>query len=162
VDYPAALEQGWTIATGIIEGACRHFVEGSTDLTGARWRELRGAEAVLKLRALHCNGDFDTNWTWHLAQEQRRVHQSLPQQRRSPRRMRSLQKSRTLFGYPASTLANTIGAIRRQVSCCGPFVCCPEGFVVQMGLQSLCVQEKVMCPAPEQGGVRTEVMRRLV
>jgi hypothetical protein len=41
VDYPAALEQGWTIATGIIEGACRHFVEGSTDLTGARWRELR-------------------------------------------------------------------------------------------------------------------------
>src|SRR5450755_1140851 len=45
------------------------------DLTGARWG-LDGAEAILKLRALHCNGDFDTYWTWHLGQEQQRVHQS--------------------------------------------------------------------------------------
>jgi hypothetical protein len=45
------------------------------DLTGARWG-LPGAEAVLKLRALHSNGDFDTYWDYHLAQEQRRVHRS--------------------------------------------------------------------------------------
>jgi hypothetical protein len=45
------------------------------DLTGARWG-LQGAEAVLKLRALRCNNDFDTYRTWHLAQEQRRLHQS--------------------------------------------------------------------------------------
>ena len=45
------------------------------DLTGARWG-LHGAEAVLKLRALHCNDDFDTYWRYHLAQEQQRVHQS--------------------------------------------------------------------------------------
>jgi hypothetical protein len=45
------------------------------DLTGARWG-LHGAEAILKLRALRCNGDFDTYWRYHLAQEQQRIHQS--------------------------------------------------------------------------------------
>jgi len=50
-------------------------VKDRMDLTGARWG-LDGAEAILKLRALHCNGDFDTYWTWHLGQEQQRVHQS--------------------------------------------------------------------------------------
>lgn len=75
LDYPNALRQGWPIATGIIEGACRHLVKDRMDLTGARWG-LHGAEAILKLRALRSNGDFDAYWTWHLAQEQRRVHQS--------------------------------------------------------------------------------------
>jgi len=37
---------------------------------------LQGAEAVLKLRAIRCNGDWDTYWTYHLAQERRRVHES--------------------------------------------------------------------------------------
>jgi hypothetical protein len=45
------------------------------DLTGARWG-LHGAEAILKLRALRCNGDFATYWTWHLSHEQHRVHRS--------------------------------------------------------------------------------------
>lgn len=45
------------------------------DLTGARWG-LPGAEAVLKLRALRCNGDFDAYWHYHLNEERRRVHQS--------------------------------------------------------------------------------------
>lgn len=75
LDYPTALNQGWPIATGIIEGACRHLVKDRMDLTGARWG-LRGAEAILKLRALHSNGDFETYWAWHLAQEHRRAHQS--------------------------------------------------------------------------------------
>ena len=43
------------------------------DLTGARWG-LLGAEAILKLRALRSNGDFDHYWAYHLAQEQQRVH----------------------------------------------------------------------------------------
>lgn len=45
------------------------------DLTGARWG-LQGAEAVLKLRALRCNGGFGAYWRCHLGQEQRRVHRS--------------------------------------------------------------------------------------
>ena len=75
LDYPTALEKGWPIATGIIEGACRHLVKDRMDSTGARWG-LEGAEAVLKLRALRCNGDFDAYWHYHPSQERRRVHQS--------------------------------------------------------------------------------------
>ena len=45
------------------------------DITGARWG-LDGAEAILKLRAIRSNGDFDEYWKYHLDQEQERVHQS--------------------------------------------------------------------------------------
>jgi hypothetical protein len=75
LNYPTALAQGWPIATGIIEGACRHIVKDRMDLTGARW-SLDGAEAVLKLRALRSNGDFDSYWRFHLSHEQGRVHRS--------------------------------------------------------------------------------------
>jgi len=75
LDYPTALAQGWPIATGVIEGACRHLVKDRMDVTGARWG-LDGAEAILKLRTLISNGDFEQYWTWHLAQEQQRIHNS--------------------------------------------------------------------------------------
>jgi hypothetical protein len=73
--YDQALAAGWPIATGIIEGACRHLVKDRMDSTGARWG-LPGAEAVLKLRALVSNGDFGTYWPFHLKREQQRVHLS--------------------------------------------------------------------------------------
>jgi hypothetical protein len=73
LDYPTALEQGWPIATGVIEGACRYLVKDRLDITGARWG-LTGAEAVLKLRALISNGDFVDYWSFHIGQEQQRVH----------------------------------------------------------------------------------------
>lgn len=75
LNYPRALQQGWPIATGVIEGACRHLVKDRMDLTGARWG-LEGAEAVLRLRAIRCNGDFDTYWNHHLRQERQRTHLS--------------------------------------------------------------------------------------
>jgi hypothetical protein len=67
--------EGWPIATGTIEGACRHIVKDRMDLTGARW-SLEGAEAVLKLRVVRSNGDFDDYWRFHLSQEYERVHRS--------------------------------------------------------------------------------------
>ncbi|MFE9927352.1 ISKra4 family transposase [Streptomyces sp. NPDC005774] len=73
--YDTALERGWPIATGIIEGACRHLIKDRLDITGARWG-LSGAEAVLKLRALRSNGDFDAYWAWHEQQEFNRNHQA--------------------------------------------------------------------------------------
>jgi hypothetical protein len=75
LDYPTALTNGWPIATGIIEGACRHLVKDRLDITGARWG-LAGSEAILKLRALKANGDFDQYWDYHLAQERHHVHQA--------------------------------------------------------------------------------------
>ncbi len=73
LDYATALAEGWPIATGVIEGACRHLVKDRMDITGARWG-LDGAEAILKLRALITNGDFDPYWQFHLRKEHERVH----------------------------------------------------------------------------------------
>ena len=58
MDYPRALASGWPIATGVIEGACRHLVQDRMGITGARWG-LPGAQAILWLRALHASGDHD-------------------------------------------------------------------------------------------------------
>jgi hypothetical protein len=68
LNYPTALTSGWPIATGIIEGACRYLVKDRMDLTGARWG-LDGAEAILQLRALTANGDFDAYLAFHLPRE---------------------------------------------------------------------------------------------
>ena len=75
LDYPTALSSGWPIATGVIEGAVRHVVRDRMDVTGARW-SVDGAEAVLKLRAVRTNGDFDDYWRFHLDHERQRVHES--------------------------------------------------------------------------------------
>jgi hypothetical protein len=66
--YDSYLADGLPIATGVIEGACRHLVRDRMEITGARW-SLAGAEAVLRLRALISSGDFDDYWRFHLAHE---------------------------------------------------------------------------------------------
>ena len=45
------------------------------DITGARW-SVQGAEAVLKLRAVSANGDFDAYWQFHLDREHERIHRT--------------------------------------------------------------------------------------
>jgi hypothetical protein len=75
LDYPTALASGWPIATGVIEGACRHLVQDRMGITGARWG-LPGAQAILWLRAIHASGDDDTYWTYHLQHEHQRNHHS--------------------------------------------------------------------------------------
>jgi hypothetical protein len=73
LNYPQALAEGWPISSGVIEGTCRHLVKDRMDITGARWGT-DTAEAILKLRALHANGDFDAYWAYHLAREHQRNH----------------------------------------------------------------------------------------
>ena len=71
--YDEYLEKGYPIASGVIEGACRHLVNDRMDITGARWR-LDRAEAVLRIRALRTSGDFDEYWQFHKMQEFQRNH----------------------------------------------------------------------------------------
>ena len=71
--YDEYLAAGLPIATGVIEGACRHLVKDRMELTGARWR-LAGAEAVLRLRSLRASGDWAAYWQFHLQQEYQRHH----------------------------------------------------------------------------------------
>jgi hypothetical protein len=73
--YNDYLAQGFPIATGVIEGACRHLVKDRMAVTGARW-SLNGAEAVLRLRALRSSHDFDEYWAFHEAQEYERNHRA--------------------------------------------------------------------------------------
>ena len=75
LDYPSALAAGWPIATGVIEGACRHLVKDRMGITGARW-STSGAQAILWLRAIHANDDHDTYWHHHIQQEHQRNHLS--------------------------------------------------------------------------------------
>ena len=71
--YDVALKQGFPIATGVIEGTCRHLINDRFDITGARW-SLAGAEALLKLRALKSSGDLDAYWLFHKQQSQKRLY----------------------------------------------------------------------------------------
>ena len=73
MQYGDLLRIGAPIATGVIEGACRHLINDRMDITGARW-SLSGAEAVLRLRSLRSSGDFDEYWAFHEEQEMRRNH----------------------------------------------------------------------------------------
>ncbi|MBN2196482.1 MAG: hypothetical protein JW751_26965 [Polyangiaceae bacterium] len=73
--YDQASRDGLPIAAGVIEGACRYIVRDHLDRCSARW-SLPGAEAVLRLRALVTNGDFDAYWAFHLQREYHRLHQT--------------------------------------------------------------------------------------
>jgi hypothetical protein len=76
--YDQALAAGWPIATGVIEGACRHLIGDRLDIGGARWG-LDGAEAVLTLRAVISNGDFEEYWRYHLEREHQRLYPGIKQ-----------------------------------------------------------------------------------
>ena len=72
--YDEYLSAGLPIATGAIEGTCRHLINDRMDITGARWG-LERAEAVLKLRSLQSSGDLDEYWDFYKAQSlQRNYH----------------------------------------------------------------------------------------
>jgi hypothetical protein len=76
--YDQALANGWPIATGVIEGACRHLIGDRLDIGGARWG-LNGAEAILTLRAAISNGDFEEYWRFHLEREHQRLYPGIKQ-----------------------------------------------------------------------------------
>ena len=54
--YALYLSLGLPIASGVIEGTCKHLVKDRFEISGARWG-LDGAEALLKLRAIYQSGD---------------------------------------------------------------------------------------------------------
>lgn len=59
LDYARYLAAGWPIATGVIEGACRHLVKDRCERSGMRWT-IDGAESLLHLRCASENGDWNT------------------------------------------------------------------------------------------------------
>ena len=65
-EYP---RDGVPIASGSVEGACRHLVKDCMERSGMRW-PLEGAEAVLQMRAAYVSEDFDDYWEFHQHQDQ--------------------------------------------------------------------------------------------
>jgi len=56
--YDEYLAAGLPIATGLIEGACRHLVKDRLERTGMRWYA-SGAQAMLSLRCLKASNAWD-------------------------------------------------------------------------------------------------------
>ncbi len=63
--YDEYLAAGLPIATGVIEGTCRHLVNDRMDITGARWG-LQRAEAIFKLRSLKSSGESAAYWDFYV------------------------------------------------------------------------------------------------
>jgi len=71
--YGRYLGAGYPIATGVIEGACRHVVKDRMERAGMRWK-IPGAEAMLELRTIHTNGDWDAFQTYRIDSENKRLY----------------------------------------------------------------------------------------
>lgn len=67
--YDEYLAAGYPIGSGVAEGACRHLVKDRMEGTGMRW-SLEGAQAMLHLRALYLNGDWNVFVEHRIEQEQ--------------------------------------------------------------------------------------------
>jgi hypothetical protein len=71
--YGDYLREGYPIATGVIEGACRHLVMDRMCRTGMRWTR-EGAQAMLHVRAVLQAGLSDRFHACHAAAEARKVY----------------------------------------------------------------------------------------
>jgi hypothetical protein len=71
--YDAYLARGWPIGTGVVEGTCRHLIKDRMELSGMRWVK-EGAQAILALRAVHENGDWDDYHRFRRQQRHARLY----------------------------------------------------------------------------------------
>ncbi len=71
--YDEYLANGWPIASGSVEGACKNLIKDRMERSGMRWTE-EMAEAIVQLRAIYLSGDFDAYWSFHIEKEQHRLY----------------------------------------------------------------------------------------
>jgi len=71
--YDEYLAAGYPIGSGVVEGACRHLVKDRMERTGMRWR-IAGAQAILSLRAIYVNDDWDEFHVDRIQTEQRKLY----------------------------------------------------------------------------------------
>jgi hypothetical protein len=71
--YDEYLAKGYPIASGVIEGACRHLVKDRMERAGMHWTEA-GAQAMLDLRSTYLNGDWEEYQTYRITRETNRLY----------------------------------------------------------------------------------------
>jgi len=71
--YDVYLAAGYPIASGVIEGACRHFVQDRMERSGMRWT-IESAQAMLDVRSTYLNGDWDDFMRYRIGKETQRLY----------------------------------------------------------------------------------------
>jgi hypothetical protein len=72
--YDEYLAAGYPIGSGVAEGACRHLVKDRMEQTGMRWTD-EGAQAMLHVRALYLNNQWEDFLGFRVEQEQAHLYQ---------------------------------------------------------------------------------------
>ena len=71
--YHEYLAKGYPIASGVIEGACRHLVKDRMERAGMHWTA-EGAQAMLDVRSTYVNGDWEEYQAYRITRETRRLY----------------------------------------------------------------------------------------
>jgi hypothetical protein len=71
--YDEYLAKGYPIGSGVAEGACRHLVKDRMEQTGMRWT-VEGAQAMLHVRALYLNDQWEDFLAFRVEREQARLY----------------------------------------------------------------------------------------
>jgi hypothetical protein len=74
--YDFYLQNGYPIASGSVEGACKNLVKDRMERSGMRWTPPM-AEAVLQLRAVYLSDHFEEYWRYHVDEDQKRLFHSV-------------------------------------------------------------------------------------
>ena len=75
--YDRYLAAGYPIASGVIEGACRHVVKDRMERAGMHWT-LPGAQALLNLRCVALNDEWEPFMNHHIQSETVRLYANIP------------------------------------------------------------------------------------
>lgn len=71
--YNEYLAKGYPIASGVIEGACRHLVKDRMERAGMHWTRT-GAQAMLDVRSVYINGDWDKYQAYWIERETTKLY----------------------------------------------------------------------------------------
>ena len=75
--YDRYLDRGWPISSGVVEGTCGHLVKDRMEQSGMRWTK-SGAQAILDLRAVRVNEDWDAYQRFRRQRQHQRLYSSHP------------------------------------------------------------------------------------
>ena len=73
--YHEYLQAGYPIASGVIEGACRHIIKDRMEQGGMRWT-LLGAKAMLKVRAICASNEWSEFHSWRQTENRKTTHKN--------------------------------------------------------------------------------------
>lgn len=77
IHYDHYLAAGYPIASGVIEGACRHVVKDRMERAGMHWT-LPGAQALLNLRCVALNNEWKSFMHHYIHTETTRLYAHIP------------------------------------------------------------------------------------